>query len=102
VSGSVNGAAVDAVACLDLDRTVIYSAAALDLRMPDHAAPRLLCVEVYRGVPLSFMVEEAVAALAALREVGYDGWLSVEAFDFKIGAERIARESIEYLKRVTG
>jgi sugar phosphate isomerase/epimerase len=39
--------------------------------------------------------------IAALREAGYDGWLSVEAFDFKAGAERIARESIEYLKRVT-
>jgi hypothetical protein len=43
------------VVCLDLDRTVIYSAAALDLRMPDDQAPRLLCVEVYRGVPLSFL-----------------------------------------------
>lgn len=40
--------------------------------------------------------------VAALREVGYDGWLSVEAFDFKAGAERIARESIDYLKRVVG
>lgn len=57
------------VACLDLDRTVIYSAAALDLRMPDQDAPRLLCVEVYRGVPLSFMTEAAVAAFGALREV---------------------------------
>jgi sugar phosphate isomerase/epimerase len=38
--------------------------------------------------------------IPALREIGYDGWLSVEAFDFKAGAERIARESIEYLKRV--
>ena len=40
--------------------------------------------------------------LAALRDIGYDGWLSVEAFDFKAGAERIARESIDYLKRVAG
>ena len=40
--------------------------------------------------------------IAALREIGYDGWLSVEAFDFKPGAERIARESIGYLKRVVG
>jgi sugar phosphate isomerase/epimerase len=39
--------------------------------------------------------------VAALREIGYDGWLSVEAFDFKAGAERIARESIEYLTKVT-
>src|SRR5688500_12223005 len=38
--------------------------------------------------------------IAALREVGYDGWLSVEAFDFKPGAERIASESIQYLKQV--
>ena len=38
--------------------------------------------------------------IAALRAIGYDGWLSVEAFDFKAGAERIARESIDYLRRV--
>jgi sugar phosphate isomerase/epimerase len=40
--------------------------------------------------------------IAALREIGYDGWLSVEAFDFSKGAENIARKSIEYLRKVTG
>ena len=37
--------------------------------------------------------------LKALKDVGYDGWLSVEAFDFRPGAEVIASESIRNLKR---
>lgn len=37
--------------------------------------------------------------IAALREVGYDGWLCVEAFDFQYGAEKIARASAAYLQR---
>ena len=57
------------VVCLDLDRTVIYSPAALELRMPDADAPRLLCVEIYRGAPLSFLTEAAVDALRALQEL---------------------------------
>ncbi|WP_431044645.1 HAD family hydrolase [Streptomyces sp. P1-3] len=48
----------------DLDRTLIYSAAALGLDMPDAEAPRLLCVEVYEGKPLSYMTEEAATLLA--------------------------------------
>lgn len=40
--------------------------------------------------------------IAALKQVGYDGWLSVEAFDFRPGAETLARKSIEYLKQVAG
>lgn len=50
----------------DLDRTLIYSAAALQLAMPDEEAPRLLCVEVYDRKPLSYMTEKAAALLAEL------------------------------------
>jgi hypothetical protein len=54
------------VVCADLDRTLIYSAAALDLRVPDAQAPRLLCVEVYRGAPLSYLTETAAELLRDL------------------------------------
>ena len=57
------------VVCLDLDRTTIYSAAALDMREPDHEAPRLLCVEIYKGAPLSFLTEAAAAVLRELQDV---------------------------------
>ncbi|MFJ6544540.1 HAD family hydrolase [Streptomyces sp. NPDC091385] len=50
----------------DLDRTLIYSAAALGLTMPDARAPRLLCVEVHESRPLSFMTETAAGLLTAL------------------------------------
>ena len=35
--------------------------------------------------------------LRTLERLGYQGWVSLEAFDFSFGAERIARESIDYL-----
>ncbi|WP_327122367.1 HAD family hydrolase [Streptomyces sp. NBC_01341] len=50
----------------DLDRTLIYSAAALQLDMPDERAPRLLCVEVYGRAPLSYMTETAAALIGEL------------------------------------
>ncbi|MFF3337713.1 HAD family hydrolase [Streptomyces flavidovirens] len=50
----------------DLDRTLIYSTAALGLRMPDAEAPRLLCVEVYESKPLSYLTETAARLMAEL------------------------------------
>jgi sugar phosphate isomerase/epimerase len=37
---------------------------------------------------------------AALKEVGYQGYVSVEVFNFDEGPEIIATQSLEYLKRV--
>lgn len=50
----------------DLDRTLIYSAAALQLTMEDAQAPRLLCVEVYDHKPLSYLTQTAAGLLADL------------------------------------
>ncbi|MDX6364488.1 MAG: hypothetical protein QOC85_3498 [Streptomyces sp.] len=50
----------------DLDRTLIYSAAALALTMPDARAPRLLCIEVHESKPLSYLTETAAGLLTEL------------------------------------
>lgn len=36
----------------------------------------------------------------ALHDVRYDGWVSVEAFDYSPGVERLTVESMEYMKRM--
>ncbi|RFU86190.1 HAD family hydrolase [Streptomyces triticagri] len=50
----------------DLDRTLIYSAPALQLSVPDASAPRLLCVEIYDRKPLSYLTEDAAELFAEL------------------------------------
>ena len=58
--------AASPVVCVDLDRTLIYSPSALAVEVDDADAPRLLCVELYRGAPLSFVTEAAAALIVEL------------------------------------
>jgi len=40
-----------------------------------------------------------VPILRALSDIGFAGWVSVEVFNYKPGAERLARESIQYMRK---
>lgn len=66
VGTAVSTAVGTTLVASDLDRTLIYSSAALALGMPDAQAPRLLCVEVHESKPLSYMTEDAAELLARL------------------------------------
>ncbi|MCS7303588.1 MAG: sugar phosphate isomerase/epimerase [Thermoguttaceae bacterium] len=39
-----------------------------------------------------------IPILDALKQVGYQGWVSVEVFDYSPGVERLAKESLQYLQ----
>jgi sugar phosphate isomerase/epimerase len=41
-----------------------------------------------------------VPIIQTLREIGYDGWVSVEVFDYEPGVETLAGESIRYLRKI--
>jgi sugar phosphate isomerase/epimerase len=43
-----------------------------------------------------------VPLFRALHDAGYDGWVSVEVFDYKPDPETIARQSAEYMRRTLG
>lgn len=53
---------------IDLDRTLIYSAAALGLA-PDATPPRLMVAEIYEARPISFVTTRALELLDQLRSV---------------------------------
>ena len=38
--------------------------------------------------------------MQALKDTGYDGWVSVEVFDYEPGIEALASESITHLKEI--
>ena len=40
-----------------------------------------------------------VPIFQALRDSGFDGWVSVEVFDYKPDPETISRRSIEYMRK---
>jgi D-psicose/D-tagatose/L-ribulose 3-epimerase len=50
-----------------------------------------------RGSQNGLNVYDFKPILEVLDRLHYQGWVSLEAFDFSFGAERIARESIDYL-----
>jgi len=55
------------VVATDLDRTLIYSMAAITATHPAGSIPPLVCVEIYDGQPLSYLTVAAAEVLRTLR-----------------------------------
>jgi len=47
-------------------------------------------------------VNDYVKAFQALKDLGYDKWISLEVFDFSPGGKKIAAESMRVLKQIEG
>ncbi len=60
-------ARMETVVATDLDRTLIYSMAAIDATTTDGAVPPLVCVEMFDGKPLAYMTTEAARLLQLIR-----------------------------------
>lgn len=58
------------VIATDLDRTLIYSSSSLMLADTEETVQRLVCVEVFKGKPLSFVTERAAGMITDLAEAG--------------------------------
>jgi len=71
VTGQVASSRGAVVVACDLDRTLIYSRAALALgdRRDDGSHGRVVCVEYQNGKPLSFMTSDAAATLRELSQI---------------------------------
>ena len=57
-------------------------------------------VITYAGTVSGTGAVDFLPIFQALDEVSYSGWISVEVFDYTPGAEKLARESIDYMRRI--
>mgnify|MGYP003347921141 CR=1 FL=1 len=74
----------------------------LDDRQMERIAPQACLVQAktYQGGGKWYTLDIDYSKVAEiLRKTRYQGWVSLEAFDFSYGGDRIASETIEYLKR---
>jgi sugar phosphate isomerase/epimerase len=81
------------------------------LAMSSERTPIADLVRTYRSWLVHFHANDATGQgpgfgptnfapiLGALVEIGYRGWVSVEVFDVSAGPERIARESMHYMRK---